>query len=122
VTPLTRRQKEVLTFIQQYVTRHGFAPTLWEIARGLQLSAISTVYKHLENLKAKGAIRRGGRNQARQMEIVAPFTCPTCGQATALDLSPTTIQIERKVILYGKTGTEGAANADGPLTHDDRPD
>lgn len=117
MTMLTRRQQDVFAFIERYVTRHGIAPSLEEIWRGLGLSAISTVHKHLENLRAKGVIKRSW-NRARQLEIVSPFTCPTCGHRTMTDLSLSFIQNERKVVdsAEDKDGPHQRANADTTLT------
>ena len=55
---LTRRQKEVLDFVQAHIGRHGYAPTLHEIGRHLRLSSVATVHKHLRQLEEKGAVRR----------------------------------------------------------------
>ncbi len=55
---LTRRQKEVLDFVDGYIRAHGYAPTLEEIGRHLRLGSVATVHKHLKGLEAKGAVRR----------------------------------------------------------------
>ena len=65
---LTRKQKEVLDFVEQYRRGHGYAPTLREIGEALGLSSVATVYQHLKHLEAKGLIRREG-GRARQMEM-----------------------------------------------------
>jgi repressor LexA len=55
---LTRRQKQVLDFVQAHIGRHGYAPTLHEIGRHLRLSSVATVHKHLRQLEQKGAVKR----------------------------------------------------------------
>lgn len=67
---LTRKQKEVLDFVEQYRRAHGYAPTLREIGEALGLSSVATVYQHLKSLEAKGLIRREG-GRARQMELTS---------------------------------------------------
>jgi len=66
---LTRRQKQVLDFVQAYIDRHGYAPTLHEIGRHLRLSSVATVHKHLRRLEEKGAIKRL-THQSRALAVV----------------------------------------------------
>lgn len=68
---LTRRQKEILDFLGAYNHKHGYSPSLEEIKKQFKLKAISTVHEHLENLKAKGYLKKE-MNQARGIEIVDP--------------------------------------------------
>ena len=55
---LYNRERQVLEFITQYIQRHGYAPTLMEIAESLGVSAVSTVHEHLEKLVSKGFIKK----------------------------------------------------------------
>ncbi|MBI2616917.1 transcriptional repressor LexA [Candidatus Gottesmanbacteria bacterium] len=55
---LYSKERQVLEFIGQYIQRHGYAPTLTEIAEGLGLSAVSTVHEHLAKLEQKGFIKK----------------------------------------------------------------
>ena len=50
---LTRRQKDVLDFIAGYQVENGYNPSYEEIARGLKLSSIATVHKHISALAKK---------------------------------------------------------------------
>ncbi|HXJ36791.1 MAG TPA: transcriptional repressor LexA [Candidatus Eisenbacteria bacterium] len=68
---LTRRQKQVLDFVQAHIDRHGYAPTLHEIGRHLKLSSVATVHKHLRKLEDKGAVRRL-THQSRALSVVPP--------------------------------------------------
>ena len=54
---LTKRQKEVLDFIAKFVDENGYCPSYDEIARGLDLSSLATVHKHIGVLEAKGYLR-----------------------------------------------------------------
>ncbi len=67
--PLTKRQKEVLDFLVGFETKHGYAPSFEEIGKGLKLTSLATVHKHVTTLEKKGFIRRG-YNQSRSIEIV----------------------------------------------------
>lgn len=59
VEELTRRQREVLEMIIGYVRREGRPPSIPEIAAHFGLSSPNGVAKHLDALRAKGAIERG---------------------------------------------------------------
>ena len=65
---LTKRQKQMVDYLGQYIEEHGYAPTLAEIGEYFGLSSLATVHKHLHNLEAKGFIRRM-HNHSRALEI-----------------------------------------------------
>ena len=48
---VTRRQKEVLDFLETFVSRNEYSPSFEEIARGLGLKSLATVHKHISNLE-----------------------------------------------------------------------
>ena len=66
--PLTRRQREILDYLTEFIERHGYAPSLEEIGRRFGLSSLATVHKHLTNLQDKGFIRRAW-NRSRSIEL-----------------------------------------------------
>ena len=68
---LTRRQREVLDFIAQFVDSHGYSPSFEEIAEGVQLSSLATVHKHIGNLEAKNFLKRD-YNRARSIDLIKP--------------------------------------------------
>ncbi|MBI3379184.1 transcriptional repressor LexA [Candidatus Gottesmanbacteria bacterium] len=55
---LYNKERQALEFITQYIQRHGYAPTLVEIAEGIGVNAVSTVHEHLEKLIQKGFIKK----------------------------------------------------------------
>jgi repressor LexA len=66
---LTRRQKEILDFVGDYIAREGYAPTIEEIAHNFGLHSLATVHKHLTNLQEKGLVKRAW-NRSRALELV----------------------------------------------------
>jgi len=66
---LTRRQKEILDFLDKHITRKGYAPTIEEIGEHFGLSSLATVHKHLSNLQSKGLVKRDW-NRSRALELV----------------------------------------------------
>ena len=65
---LTKRQHEVLSFLQEFMEREGYCPSFEEIAAGLKLTSLATVHAHLATLEKKGCLRRGF-NQSRSIEL-----------------------------------------------------
>lgn len=66
---LTKRQKQLLDYLNSYIAQFGYAPTLQEIGSFFGLSSLATIHKHLKNLEAKGLIRRRW-NHSRALEMV----------------------------------------------------
>ncbi len=66
---LTRRQKEILDFLDKHISRKGYAPTIEEIGDHFGLSSLATVHKHLSNLQSKGLVKRDW-NRSRALELV----------------------------------------------------
>lgn len=77
---LTKRQKELLDYLGEYIAKHGYAPTLDEIGRHFSLGSLATVHKHLQNLERKGHIRRLP-NRSRALEMT-----PRDGAGTAVQV------------------------------------
>lgn len=65
---LTRRQKEVLDYLAEFIEKNGYSPSYEEIAEGLSLSSLATIHKHISSLESKGYLRRS-YNQSRSLEI-----------------------------------------------------
>ena len=65
---LTKRQFEVLSFLQEFLQEQGYCPSYEEIAAGLHLSSLATVHAHIAALEKKGYLRRGF-NQSRSIEL-----------------------------------------------------
>ena len=78
--PLTKRQREILDYLNEFIQQHGYAPSLEEIGRRFGLSSLATVHKHLTNLQEKGFIRRAW-NRSRSVELV-----PTRSGGRAIEL------------------------------------
>ncbi len=78
--PLTKRQREILDYLREFIERNGYAPSLEEIGRRFNLSSLATVHKHLTNLQEKGFIKRAW-NRSRSLEIV-----PSRAGRRAIDL------------------------------------
>jgi len=66
---ITRRQREVYDFIANFIERQGYCPSFEEIGRGLNLSSLATVHKHITNLEHKGLLKRQ-QNRSRSIDVL----------------------------------------------------
>jgi len=79
---LTPRQEWLLHFIETSLAKHGYVPTLQEIAQAMDISSLQGVKDHLTALERKGYIRRlPGRRRA--IELVQR-TIPSVGDIPIL--------------------------------------
>src|SRR5580698_5834545 len=82
--PLTKRQREILDYLNEFIQQHGYAPSLEEVGRRFGLSSLATVHKHLTNLQEKGFIKRAWNRSRRS----ARTTCRPSGPAGAPSSCP----------------------------------
>lgn len=65
----TKRQRELLSFVDAFIQGHGYGPSYREIMRALGYKSVSTVAVHIEGLITKGYLRKRD-NSARSLEVV----------------------------------------------------
>jgi repressor LexA len=74
---LTKKQKEILDFVQAHIRSQGYAPTLREIGEHFGLNSVATVHKHLSALEGQGLLRRDvGRARALEIEETPTLSRP----------------------------------------------
>ncbi len=67
--PLTKSQRELLDFLEEYIMSNRYAPSIEEIRRHFRLASLATVHKHLKFLEKKKCIKRQP-NQSRSIELL----------------------------------------------------
>jgi repressor LexA len=85
--PLTRRQKEVLEYLRNFISKHDYAPSYREVADHFGFSSVATVAEHVETLKAKGYLENS-ENMARSIQLTPTwdertFSIPLLGSIAA---------------------------------------
>jgi SOS-response transcriptional repressor LexA len=65
----TKKQKELLSFIEAFITQHGYSPSYREIMNGLQYTSVATIALHVNSLIKRGHIRKRD-HEARSLEVV----------------------------------------------------
>jgi len=70
VKGLTRKQREILHYIEEYITENRFSPSYREIMNRFSLKSPGSVYKYVHTLSKKGFISHDARS-ARSMQPTA---------------------------------------------------
>jgi repressor LexA len=66
---LTKRQKQILDYLNSFIEVNGYSPSFEEIADSFGYSSLATVHEHLTNLERKGYLRKD-YNKSRSLELV----------------------------------------------------
>lgn len=66
---LTKKQQNLLNFIQDFTEENGYSPSYREIVAGLGLNSVSAVAEHINNLVEKNVIKKVP-GSARSLEIL----------------------------------------------------
>ena len=61
--PLTPKEKNVLEFIEGYITDNGYSPSFIEIKDHFGFASNNSVQNYLKQLEAKNYIQKSGGNQ-----------------------------------------------------------
>lgn len=69
MSKLTKKQAEILSFIQKHIEDQGYAPSYREIAESFGLSSPATVHGHVQALVEKGVLNIGDEGEARSIEL-----------------------------------------------------
>jgi repressor LexA len=73
---LTARQKEVLSFIAEYIRNHSYPPTIREVAEYFEIS-VKGAHDHVTALKKKGILKLATK-RSRTMELVGNNESADC--------------------------------------------
>lgn len=71
----TKKQKELLTFIQNFIGEHGYSPSYREIMAGLNYTSVATVALHVNSLIKRGHLRKRDHS-ARSLEVTDTADLP----------------------------------------------
>jgi repressor LexA len=71
---LTPKQLRLLTLIWDYQHKHGYSPTMQELADVLGVTKV-TVFEHVVGLEKKGLLRRS-KHRARSLELTSRVEVP----------------------------------------------
>lgn len=92
---LYKRQRQILEFIQNFIKKYGYGPTLMEIAKAMGVNSPATVHEHIRILEKKGVIKRN-EGAVRGIELIE-------GYDTGID-SSASIDMELPLLGYIHAG------------------
>ena len=107
---LTKRQKQVLDFIKSFRDKRGYAPSLEEIKRHLNLSSVSTAHYHVKSLEEMGYLKKQ-ENLPRSIDVYEPQSMvqiPILGRISAGQ--PILAVEEREIISVPRVNIRGDIN------------
>ncbi len=80
---ITKKQRDVLSFIEEYQKKNrGVSPSFEEIKRHFNLSAVSTVYGHIQRLIRAGYLEKS-KNSKREIILKNRGRIPLLGVVSA---------------------------------------
>lgn len=103
----TKKQRDLLTFIEQFIAEHGYSPSYREIMNGLNYTSVATVSLHINSLIRRGHLMKRDRS-ARSLEVVkhgttaAAAPAPTAGPKPDGDTvkSPEELWLEERIDAF----------------------
>ena len=105
---LTERQKKVLNFIEEYMDKHGYSPSIRDIARRFRITPRGAQL-HLIALEKKGYIKRSGKKArsitiSKRTEAVLIPVVGTIAAGEAIDMieeSEEEIEVPKSMVSAG---------------------
>ncbi len=112
----TKKQRELLTFIESFIAEHGYGPSYREIMKGCGYTSVATVALHVNSLVSRDLLRKHGRS-ARSLELVEASTTQKPTLATNA-IKPgeekwLVDKIEHKFYLVENAASPSQADIDG---------
>lgn len=93
----TKKQRELLSFIDSFIKGNGYGPSYREVMRALDYRSVSTVATHVDGLIARGYLRKTD-NSARSLQVVT-----TAAEVTAPDQTPHLDWLRREITIRRQT-------------------
>jgi repressor LexA len=118
---LTRKQHELLTFVDRHLKSTGFSPSFEEMKEALQLRSKSGIHRLISALEERGFLRRH-HHRARALEVVrlpedvaARAAAPPAGAAEPAGFAPNVIRGDFSARLQGVRAASEAGAVQLPL-------
>jgi repressor LexA len=111
----TKKQKELLSFIEAFITEHGYSPSYREIMQGLNYTSVATVALHVNNLIKRGHVRKRDRS-ARSLEVITA-TEPTKVTSNVIDPGEEKWLVEKVEHAFQQIETLGGELAESSIDH-----
>jgi len=80
----SKKQRELLSFIDGFIKGNGYGPSYREIMRALDYKSVSTVAVHVDGLIQRGLLHKTD-NSARSLEIPSAAVSPTSAESAHIE-------------------------------------
>ncbi len=101
----TKKQKELLSFIEAFITEHGYSPSYREIMKGLNYNSVATVALHVNNLIKRGHLQKR-EHSARSLEPTAVSTIETSLKSNAIKPGQEKWLVEKVEFYFNNVETQ----------------
>jgi len=112
----TKKQRELLTFIEAFIGEHGYSPSYREIMSGLSYTSVATVALHVNNLIRRGHLRKRDHS-ARSLEVVVPSGVAAASEVAEIEPGQEKWLVEKIEHFFTELEKEGAVIVEGSLDH-----
>ena len=107
----TKKQKELLAYVDNFIKEHGYGPSYREVMSGMGYKSVSTVAVHIDGLIDRGYLRKRD-NSARSLEVISTNYKAGSGSTSAPTTSGGAAKekwmveaVEQRFTQYGHTPT-----------------
>lgn len=107
----TKKQKELLMYVDRFIKEHGYGPSYREVMSGMGYKSVSTVAVHIDGLIERGYLRKRD-NSARSLEVISTNYKAGSGSTSAPTTSGGAAKekwmveaVEQRFTQYGHTPT-----------------
>lgn len=111
----TKKQMELLRFIEDFIAQHGYSPSYREIMAGTGHTSVATVSLHVNSLIQRGHLAKRDRS-ARSLEVLNPRGAAAVAQITPKQLNASEEKwLVQKVEAFFKDAESSAGLAEPEL-------
>jgi hypothetical protein len=112
----TKKQKELLNYIETFIAEHGYSPSYREIMSGMHYTSVATVSLHVGNLIQRGHLRKRDHS-ARSLEVMQ--SAATSPKVTSNQIAPSEEKwlVEKVEHAFGQIENLGGELAETSLDH-----
>lgn len=114
----TKKQKELLGFIETFIAEHGYSPSYREIMAGQNYTSVATVALHVNNLIKRGHLRKRDHS-ARSLEVVKASAAAEPAKVTSNQIAPAEEKwlVEKVEHAFQQVENRGGELTDTALDH-----
>ena len=99
----SKKQRELLSFIDGFIKGNGYGPSYREVMRALDYKSVSTVAVHVDGLIKRGFLIKKDHS-ARSLEVVNDATNPVQNEATKTHQVWLVAAVEKRLTEYEQSG------------------